>query len=785
MSKLIKYLIIILTTIFLPITSLYANEDKLDKFIKEVKSFPGYYPIVIRNNMNNSQIQKLYLFWLAKLDKTTPCVLTFTKKHTLTSKNNEFVAYHGKCIAVTSDMDTSSDQYNLDLMSLTSYHKNTTDVLFYIPETIGGRTYVSPNHKLPFPIVKTPTKDYPDAVSYSEPSVTNPSLFEYNLIFDKFEFTYTNNTLWIDPTAVDFFSLPITLVLGDDKTKATGVPITYVKKRHDIINDIMYEINLKDVYPKGDKKNHVWPRLQIKDASQKTDTTVRIAAPYNAINKLAVMGEDFPLNTYLSGTPFNYLANLITYYAQKDKTLIIDASEVASFENEMVQAYKVKPSDLTKTAADTKDYYTFTGTIKGNQFVFSNNPPDKQSDKQLNKKETKNSKEKVHPPFILSIDLSDSKAVSAGFFMPGQPPLQTPDKTIYSVLVKNMVGAFSVGLLPTNQGDILSNHYWQTQVKANTYYKPNSHKPFKDNDKYGPWYNLYAKAIHMKIPNIYAYAFDDLLEQSGTIQSSDNTTPVTVILRDMSGTAIPEPLVNAYAVKNVQFTSSNICTQGQTCQFSASWEVPSAQNPNVQYYILPADSATPLKTIIKGQTFVDYQQTSQTVSFKNPGSKIVSNFIEVFSCIPGNKNFACPNSSNNYTAGVNVPSAESTPTGMTLLPVTNVKVISSGCTSQSCTLNARWDIPNGQPQGAKYYINPISTGTGASMADVIDGQTLTNKNSSSWHYTPSSSAKFTPPTKAQIMTCADNPAAGLKCPDASNQYDTSKVVGSIAVTISN
>lgn len=78
----------------------------------------------------------------------------------------------------------------------------------------------------------------------------------------------------------------------------------------------------------------------------------------------------------------------------------------------------------------------------------------------------------------------------------------------------------------------------------------------------GPWYDDYSKAIHGFGHPIYSFAYDDALDQDGTIHDPDNLSPATmrITIGDFSGTNIPDPFTdpNAYTVLNSIGTNSTV-----------------------------------------------------------------------------------------------------------------------------------------------------------------------------------------------------------------------------------
>lgn len=79
----------------------------------------------------------------------------------------------------------------------------------HLPHLTSGRIYFSYGTPLQrFSIVK----DAAGQEQIADPSVYNPTDSNYNTLFDKVEFTYLDNgKTWVNPTAVDFVALPLTI----------------------------------------------------------------------------------------------------------------------------------------------------------------------------------------------------------------------------------------------------------------------------------------------------------------------------------------------------------------------------------------------------------------------------------------------------------------------------------------------------------------------------------------------------------------------------------------------
>ncbi len=189
-----------------------------------------------------------------------------------------------------------------------------------------------------------------------------------------------------------------------------------------------------------------------------------------------------------------YITDVWNYY--KTKKITIDCSEL-----------KGSTNPITPKLPD----YQFTGSVDASgKFVFTNKAKD----------------------YTVKI----GRPTSDQFFLASQGPFEAKNDTPKAVIVRDLTAAWSVGLLPAADGTVLSKKYF-TDNKSN-FYKLNTYLATKG-QKTGPWYNLYAKAIHSQSEHDYAWPYDDILGLDGTNSSTDKN-PATLTLADMSKTKIPQ-----------------------------------------------------------------------------------------------------------------------------------------------------------------------------------------------------------------------------------------------------
>ncbi|MCX7122314.1 MAG: beta-1,3-glucanase family protein [Gammaproteobacteria bacterium] len=702
-----------------------------------IQAMAGYFPVEIQNNIGTGSsafpVTHAYLLFSAQ-ESVAPnqqCLMSLSRNASIITYN----AWVANCIPLTMQSQASQYAYSMDSLQV-----NAGPVVIYIPPVISGRAFVSLNYPLDVPM----TRAADGSVSIQAPSLGNPTDGNYNLIYDKFEYTYTPSstgqpTFWIDTTSVDDFSLPIALSYTDPQTQITQLN-GYTNQDRDAIMG-----NIQSILGAGDAS---WQSLEVVDSVSNTGTIMRVDAPNTSPN--------FNAN-YLTpvDSSFNYRGALINYYAA-GKTLSIDCAEVYP-------------------AGTPANEYTFTGTITNNQFVFQNSP-------------------NTGSPTVVTIDIAN--APSDAFFGPGQAPLDTPNKTVRSVIVKNLTALFSVGLLPAPDGTALSPTYFKQQKAAGVYYQKNailSHSPYTgySHSHQGPWYDLYAQAIHQTAANpVYAFAFDDVLKQDGTLSiinaNNNQSQPVIITLGSVDQLQVPLPGSNYTStpsandiaavsdVKNPSFS----CTS-TSCTLQASWTLPPAQDPAVQYFVLPTPSPVETSTVLKHQALRPSFATGSTITFPAKLKPIPTsvNAVTVYACIPHPSDtkaigYDCPSEANGYGLAPLVVGATSPSAIAPILGVQNITNSGFVCKAGSCTLTATYTIPKAQPSYAVYYIVPHKNNQ-ASIVDIMKGQTLTTGTTQT--LTLKESEVSTQSAPITVYTCGNTTTQF--CPNSGNGYNQGQSPG--------
>ena len=528
-------------------------------------SYSGpYFPIDIINQTNQSDSTLQTYFLVASQNFGTPAlwqVLTWTY-------DAKEKAYRGSTVLLDGTTTAAAYSHRLDSMKLHDASKGTVRLL--VPQMQSARVHVS----LQAPLCMATTPDSLGNYSFVEPNVNSPVDPNVNLVFDKFEFTFNqSNQMFMNPTSVDFFSLPLIMTNGTD---TSGALLT--QNRDDLMGSLVNSLT---------QAGGTWDSCIFMD--KVNGTVIRINAPQNAI------GFD---KDYLTHSSNNYLTQLMNAYASTSgKVLYVDCSELNS------TGFQIYDS-IQKTPAQDPGAYYFKGQVDTATGIWSfTNDPDT-------------------PQHAFTIDLAIGSATSNDFFGPGNGAFATPNKTVQSILVESITSAFTVGFMPTGgANDTLSKAFFKGKMAD--YYTKNP-TGFTG----GPWYDLYAKYIHQYMgERTYAFAFDDVLSQDGTLQVSGTATPITVTLGDAGvgsfQTSCQFP-VNAPTLTSVAPLGYD--STSDTAWFKAIIAPPPGQPANARYYLVPASTGVGADGLIQNANQIIMLQAQEglaagdTISVCVPGS---------------------------------------------------------------------------------------------------------------------------------------------------------------------
>lgn len=683
----------------------------------------SYYPVrIVNNTATNTPGLHPYLIFMAQDTSVAAYHCVMQLQYDATKK-----AQVGSLVRISTVTDSRKYSYCID--SLKGYDPVTRSVNILIPNSISGRCMVSINHKLRMPVIAAGKADW----VFQNPSVSTAADANYNIIFDKFEYTYDKtNTFYIDPTAVDFFSIPIRLT----SHKGTSGVLPGANR-----DSLMAKICATFTSSSSPSQ---WDSLIIKDGS----TILRITAPN--------LAPSFNPN-YLEQSTNNYINALVGYYIKSKSKLRIDCSELDVASDQIYDKYKVSPSkDLGA--------YIFTGVMTADSlWIFKNKP-------------------KNDSPIIDTIDMKTAN--SNNFFGPGTAPFLTTNKKVISIIVEDITAAFTVGLMPAAPNALLNGAFFSRSAKQ--FYKRDTLLKLPKGS--GPWYNLYTQALHNAIPQMYAFAFDDLLGQSGTISSTNNKDTVTITLGNMGNLTVPTPSAPAlYAV--TLNSNSGFKKSGSNYVAKLSWSVPQGQSKYARYFFQGVGQAFS----IQPDTFIRYQygnyyhdsNTSGTVTipasfFNNCTSRMMP--MAVYTC--DDISTPCPSPGNSW-AYPNAPGSNTVPAATApALPATLTYFSGFTKSKANYTAKIKWTNPAGQSSAASYFFLGSGSSFLASQDTFIKyqlGSFPTAATDSATLTIPATAFNGAEPDSIQIYTCG---SIGFPCPTSGNLSAWSCDIGSIPLKAS-
>lgn len=424
-----------------------------------------------------------------------------------------------------------------------------------------------------------------------DPDSSTPQDPNTNTLYDKVEYTYNpdpgspiKTNLFINPTAVDFFSLPISIRVSDP-IPSGQVPLSGLNFARSDVN-----AHIQEVFNRFDlTSDKIWSDLYINfledpdNANSEVIATLRVSSP----NKSTKFPLDYLDNSQTYG--FSYVDNIWNFYMESGNQLRINAIEIAS---------KFGPG------AGTPDYYKFTGTVidaNTMQYVNDTNDYTWNMQKPVGDKSTQ--------PFF----------GGAGFMDDGEA-----NDTPGAIIVRQFTSAFAVGIMPRSFSgeNFMDADFFKSQIP--NYYTNNPGWGLAGSEN-GPFYDLYSKSIHSLGNQIYTFAYDDELSQDGTLTGNTESPQDSF------------PIVTLYTVDNEIPDPFDDPTTDYTVKFMTA-----ANNP-VGYRQGTSD---PFTTVSPGQVVSPITSNATDVfqlELKNPqtsNTEIITVYLKYKVVIPGATNFA-------------------------------------------------------------------------------------------------------------------------------------------------
>ncbi len=483
----------------------------------------------------------------------------------------------GVCKTVTAE--TNALDYSYRLTDLSRNQDGSYE--FNLTQMYSARVYLS---------VKYPLQLYIDSSNPGAIAIIDPDGFKtrdanYYTVYDKFEFTYNNGGMWMNPTAVDFFSIPLQISMPTSTSAFQQAGLS--DSRSEILNKV------KGIFDEVGAREE-WNKLFLKFGED--DAVLRVMSPGKAMIDTGPGSNPVFAPNYLSSDKFglNYIEYVWDYYSpEKGNKIKIDYSELAGDRD-----FQPKLSNE----------YIFEGHTEGDKFIFSNQGNEK------------------------SIEIVKPHSIS--FFAGAQGSFSFPNHSIGAIIARELTSAFDAGLLPAEDDALLKKSYFES--KKGEFYKAN---PNIKGDNSSPWYDVYSKAFHsFEGQPVYTFAYDDALGQDGTLRNpnKDAIGKVTVKIGDLSGLNIPNPYEDSlkYTVtvnlgKNGNEAYYNLVYNGQTIIPGPSTILRDVSSPLKvkfnsvdQEIYLKHHMVEPYNPITDGIVIIKNSQDSVTVNFPGPPANI-------------------------------------------------------------------------------------------------------------------------------------------------------------------
>ncbi|HQU09181.1 MAG TPA: beta-1,3-glucanase family protein, partial [Opitutales bacterium] len=383
-----------------------------------------------------------------------------------------FVQFDQNGIGTLADVYPSTDpslySYPLAAFPLFSATAPSTRTI-QLPLIKSARIYFSIKYPLYLPI----TVNNLGVATITEPTPGDPGDPAYRILYDKVEVNYQTITTgeglkyqsFVNPTAVDFFCLPLGLFQTGDTSPDALTNSGLTESRETILSQVQGMLS-PPPSPGLDKSyDNVWKRLFVDYTDPSgTEATLRVLSPVKSIVVLPSIQTSADFDDYFltNGNPpgsgsyeFNYIDTVWNYYSTTggNNTLVIDCTELLG----PPQLFPVPP--LAPLGS-----YTFTGQVDSatGNFIFTNADSSYQ---------VVVAKPTDSYPFFAGASFTESCC--------GTPPCPiAPDancsvnNTPGGIIVRQLSSAFVVGLLPAPNNTTVNAAYFKAQQSTvpTTYY---------------------------------------------------------------------------------------------------------------------------------------------------------------------------------------------------------------------------------------------------------------------------------------------------------------------------
>jgi hypothetical protein len=429
---------------------------------------PGWVPFSIINASKNPSITFSNTYVVAKgIDPSTglPAFVSFDTNGV------------GNCVDASANTVPSLYTYPL------SYFPTMNGIPFmYMPGIISARLYFSLNYKLVLPVVQNVNGIFTivDPSSTVTNLISNPS---YNQLYDKIEFDIQSNQCVINPTLVDYFSLPLPITVSS----SSGCN------------------NLYAGMPPSQNRELIFSSYLASVSSNVADTNAQIQWNNLALTSSGKNLRILSTNTAMSAAPPIF-----------DPTYLFNASYGLNWLGHVWFGY-YQTNSLWMDLSQVAGYGLYSGIVSGGNFVF-----------------TKQTGALGSTVTVFFPNNSVPFFAGTGFTISGDP-IAAP------IIQKYLSAGVESGIFPspTSASNPVNNTYFQSQ-KSLYYHNSAFLTPAND----GTWYDFYSKVLHsfaVSPYDYYTYAYDDVLGSDNTITSPNllsNPIQITVTLGNLINTVI-------------------------------------------------------------------------------------------------------------------------------------------------------------------------------------------------------------------------------------------------------
>ncbi len=441
----------------------------------------------------------------------------------------------GIATGVEVNASTNAKLYNYKLSELPLIGGKRT---LYLPYLASVRIYFS----IKYPMDLHVALDTTGAYTIPDPSPFDTTDSNYYTLYDKIESTFdAGSGTYSNPTAVDFFTLPLQL---DQSGSTSFLQSGFTHTRADVLNNV--DTVFADVANITPATEPNWKRLFVNyiDPSG-TSALLRLISPGKAIlpgnNNAPYFDNSYLKNMGTYG--FDYIDAVNTYYLTH--TVQIDCTELTGVFAMSGGSGYILTGQMTGPDVNGNYFFHFDNGGGGSYSFDLQMPTD-----------------------------------SFPFFAGAGESFNAANNTPPAIIVRQLTSAFDAGLLPAPDGTLLNKAYFIANKAS--YYTDNALLVAGVTQ---PWYDLYSKALHT-VPTgvppfdlIYTFAYDDALDQDGTLHDPSTTapSPLVVTLGDMTGTDIPNPFLdlNTYTVTALIGDGSVVYYKGKLVKHLDVLTVPS------------------------------------------------------------------------------------------------------------------------------------------------------------------------------------------------------------------